>query len=180
MIRRQKKQKITEYEQPIPSIRQEIDQHNQKIAENKKLKSQNDKQLEDIQRNQHKLHQKLKQAEAIQLQVPLDLIAFKEEMSKLDEEIKEIRNTIEKFNSNSSDIKAAYDEAKKRINNFLEEKNCARKDYEEMQKKYKHFTETKDSLKDLIDGYNEQLTILQGKISDKNEIIEEQKKILEV
>lgn len=59
---------------------------------------------------------------------------------------------------------------------MLGEKNCARKDYEEMQKKYKQLTETKDSLKDHIDGYNQQLTILQDKIKDKNEIIEEQKK----
>ena len=105
---RQKRQKIRETEKPIPSIRHEIEQLVIKIKENKKLKDQNDKQLVAIQRQSYELKQKLRNAEQIQLQAPLDIEVFQEEMEKLTAGIREDQNTIDRKKAEDSDLEARY------------------------------------------------------------------------
>ena len=73
-----------------------------------------------------------------------------------------------------------YHEKKREIAAKEERKKDDRKEVEEKQKAYTQVTEQRDSLKDQIEGYSQQVDGYKTKMHEKDKLIQKQNESLEV
>jgi chromosome segregation ATPase len=122
----------------------------------------------------------LRNAEAIVVPEPFDLVAFEEELSKLELEINDLQCQINQINTDSIDLKSTFEKAKAERDKWeLEVRNQNNK-YDEVNKNYKQLEENRVTQNETIAYYKKHLDEILVKINDKDKYIEQQQTELEV
>jgi len=135
LFKRHHQNEIKRHRNSVLTIEEQLAALQQQINENSELKKQNDKQIDFLGRQKVKLNGQLKAAEAINIAEPFDVAAFEDEMENIKKEIKQIDENIQKIETDSEGLKAAFDTAKIKVEELQNSMNCVLQKQDELQKK---------------------------------------------
>lgn len=161
-----KQAEIDKMKNSFSSIRNEMASITEQINSNKQLKSQNDKQLDSLRREQLQLNNKLKEAESINIPEPVDIKVFEDEIEQLESEINETSEQIRKVEEDSSEKKLEYEKARKEMEKNETEINKISENIDLLKEKFNQFEKDRAGHKEAVNYYKKLLKEIEPKEKD--------------
>nr|QNH68115.1 structural maintenance of chromosomes protein 6 [Brachionus koreanus] len=161
--------KQTEIDKIIKSItnaNSELSSLKSQIDSNKQLKSQNDKQIDHMRREQLQLNHKLKEVESINIPEPVDIKVFEDEIEQLEEEVDAIRKQIDQVEENSVEKKTQFEQARAEMEKNELEMNEISQRIDQLKEKFNQFDKERSEYKDAVGYYKKLIVQLEPKLKE--------------